>query len=36
MVEEVAPVAAVEPGAAEPELIRKEKPVEEAEEEEKK
>ena len=36
VVEEVAPVAAVEPGAAEPELIRKEKPAEEAEEEEKK
>ena len=36
VVEEVAAVAAVEPGAAEPELIRKEKPVEEGEEEEKK
>jgi|SRR6478752_7595773 large subunit ribosomal protein L25 len=36
VVEEVASVAAVEPGAAEPELIRKEKPAEEGEEEEKK
>jgi hypothetical protein len=36
VVEDVAATAAIEPGAAEPELIRKEKPAEEGEEEEKK
>jgi len=36
VVEETAVAAVAEPGAAEPELIRKEKPAEEAEEEEKK